>query len=209
METQVLKRLAFPVLIVIAGITGCHSGSKDSTTVADSANQKGIAKTDSANKAQASHADSSINANKKLSEEASKFLVKSYEAGMYEVQLSQLAATNGLDADVKRLAAQLVAAHETINSSISAIAANANFVLPAAINADHQKDMLDMRKLTGPDFDKKYINTIVDDHESAVDDYKDAYKNLSDGDTRTFAAETLPRIQDHLEMAKKVQDRIK
>jgi hypothetical protein len=42
-----------------------------------------------------------------------------------------------------------------------------------------------------------------------VDDYKDAYKNLGDGDTKTFAAETLPRIQDHLEMAKKVQDRIK
>ena len=209
MKTQALKRLAFPIIITLASIAGCHSGSKDSTSVADSANQKEIAKTDSANKAQASHADSSINANKKLSEDASKFLVKSYEAGMYEVQLSQLAATNGLDADVKNLAAELVTAHTAINSSIRSIAAAANFVLPATIDADHQKDMKDMHKLTGPDFDKKYINIIVDDHNNAVDDYKDAYKNLSDGDTRTFAAETLPRIQDHLEMAKKVQDRIK
>ena len=66
-----------------------------------------------------------------------------------------------------------------------------------------------MGKLTGADFDKKYINAIVDGHEAAVSSYKDAYKNLSPGDTKTFAAETLPKIQDHLAMAKKVQDRIK
>ena len=209
MKTQVVKRLAFPFIIALASIAGCHSGAKDSTAVADSANQKGIAKTDSAAKAQAVVADSSIHANKKLSEDASKFLVKSYEAGMYEIQLSQMAATNGLDADVKSLAAALVPAHTAINSRISAIAASANFVLPAAIDADHQKDLQDMGKLTGADFDKKYINAIVDGHKNAVDAYKDAYKNLGDGDTKIFAAETLPKIQDHLAMAKKVQDRIK
>src|ERR1700733_13831021 len=121
MKTQTIKLLAVPVIIFSSMLTGCHSSPKDSTAVADSANQKGIAKTDSANKAQASQADSSINANKKLSEDASKFLVKSYEAGMYEIQLSQLAATNGLDADVKSLAASLVTAHTDINAKISAI----------------------------------------------------------------------------------------
>jgi len=209
MKTQVLMRLAFPILIVLAGITGCHSGSKDSTTIADSANQQQVAKTDSAAKAQVTQSDSTLKANKKLGEDASKFLVKSYEAGMYEIQLSQLAATNGLDADVKSLAASLVTAHTAINSKISAIAASANFVLPVAIDAGHQKDLQDMGKLTGADFDKKYINAIVDGHEAAVSSYKDAYKNLSPGDTKTFAAETLPKIQDHLAMAKKVQDRIK
>ncbi|HZY39855.1 MAG TPA: DUF4142 domain-containing protein [Mucilaginibacter sp.] len=209
MKIQTLKRLAFLVIIVVASITGCHSRSKDSISVADSANQKQIAKTDSASKAQASHADSSINANKKLSEDESKFLVKSYEAGMYEIRLSQLAATNGLDADVKNLAAELLSAHTAINSSIKTIATTANFVLPAGIDADHEKDMQDIRKLKASNFDEKYINIVVDDYNNEEDDYKDAYKNLSDGNTRTFAAETLPRIQDHLEMAKKVQDRIK
>ena len=209
MKTQALKLFAFPFIIVFASLAGCHSGSKDSTAVADSANQKTIAATDSANKAQVSHSDSSLNANKKLDQDASKFLVKSYEAGMYEIQLSQLAATNALSPDVKELAADLVTAHTTINSRMSAIAASANFVLPAAIDAGHQKDLQNIGKLTGADFDKKYVNTIVDGHENAVSDYKYAYKNLSPGDTRTFAATTLPKIQDHLAMAKKVQDRIK
>jgi putative membrane protein len=209
MKTKSLQRFAFPLIIVLVSIAGCHSGRRNSISVADSANQKEIAKRDSANKVQASRADSSILANKKLSEDESKFLVKSYEDGMYELGLAQLAAKNGLDADVKDLAAELVTAHSTINLKIRQIAATANFVLPAAIDADHQNDMQDLRKLRGADFDEKYINLIVDDYEDAVDDYKDAYKNLADGVVRTFAAETLPRFQDHLEMAKKVQDRIK
>ncbi len=209
MKTQVLQRFAFPFIIVLVSMGGCHSGRRNSISVADSANQKEITKRDSANKVQASRADSLVLANKKLSEDESKFLVKSYEDGMYELHLAQLAAKNGLDADVKNVAAELVAAHSTINLKIRQIAATADFVLPAAVDADHQNDMQDLKKLRGADFDEKYINLIVDDYGDAVDDYKDAYKDLGDGVVRTFAAETLPRIQDYLEAAKKVQDRIK
>jgi putative membrane protein len=187
----------------------CHSNQKNSSEVADSANQKQIAKTDSANKAQVSAADSTLKAKKTLQDDASKFLVKSYESGMYEIQLSQLAATHALDPDVKKLAGDLVAAHTTINSKMSAIAAAANFILPVAVDKDHQKNLDDMVKLTGADFDKKYMNTIVSGHEKSVSNYKDAYKNLKPGDTKTFAGETLPKIEDHLAMAKKVKDRIK
>ena len=209
MKTQVIKLLAFPLFVLSAAISGCHSGPKDSTAVADSANQKQIAATDSANKAGVSHSDSTLKANKKLDEDASKFLVKNYEAGLYEIQLSQLAATNGLGADVKNLAANMVAAHTAINASMSAIAASANFVLPAAIDADHKKDFQDIGKLNAADFYKNYNNTIVDWHEKAESAYKDAYTNLSPVDTKDFAAATLPKIQNHLAMAKKVQDRIK
>ena len=209
MKTILKNHLAIGTLALFIALSACHSGTKDSSTVADSANQKQIAKTDSANKAQASSADSTIKAKTTLKEDASKFLVKSYESGMYEVQLSQMAATNALNPDVKNLAASLGTAHTAINAQITAIAASANFVLPVAINADHQKDLQDMSKITGADFDKKYIHTIVDGHEKSVSSYKDAYKNLSPGDTKTFAAETLPKIEDHLAMAKKVKDRIK
>jgi putative membrane protein len=209
MKTNSKNYLSLIVLAIFIFLSACHSSSKDSSAVADSANQKQAARTDSANKAQVNSSDSSIKAKKGLLDDASKFLVNSYESGMFEIQLSQLAATNALDADVKNLAATLVTGHTSINAKISAIAASDNFVLPVALNADHQKDLQDMAKLKGADFDKKYINTIVDGHEKSVSNYKDAYKNLAAGDTKTFAAETLPKIEDHLAMAKKVKDRIK
>jgi len=196
--------LAFTILLA-----ACHSRPKDSTDVADSANKKNIAADDSARRAQVMTTDSANRSKTALQQDAAKFLVKSYESGMYEIQLSQMAAQKGLDQDVKNLAATLVSDHTAINKNINAIAASANFILPTAPDQDHQKDLQDISKLTGSDFDKKYVNTIIDGHEKAVSSYKDAYKNLAASDTKTFAGETLPKIEDHLAMAKKVKDRIK
>src|SRR5580693_97045 len=107
MKTNSKNYLSLIVLAIFISLSACHSGSKDSSVVADSANQKQVAQTDSANKAQVSSSDSSIKAKKGLLDDASKFLVNSYESGMFEIQLSQLAATNALDTDVKKLAASL------------------------------------------------------------------------------------------------------
>jgi putative membrane protein len=185
-------------IVIALLLSACHSRSKDSSAIADSANQKQIALTDSANKAK-----------KELKESASDFLVKSYESGLFEVQLSQMVETHGLDPDVKNLALSLVSAHTAINEKIAVIAATANFVLPTAVNAGHQKELQDISKKTGSDFDRKYIDMIISGHEKSIDSYKDAYKNLPESDTKTFAAETLPKIENHLAMAKKVKDRIK
>lgn len=197
------------VALVTLLIPACHSGQKDSSAVADSINQKQNALADSANRAQVAASDSINLATKALRDDASKFLIKSYESGMYEIQLSQLAATNGLDGDVKKLASSLVTAHTAINAKINALAASANFVLPTAVDSDHQKDLQDIGKLKGADFDKKFVGTIVDGHEKSVSSYKDAYKHFPPSNTKNFAGETLPKIEDHLAMAKKVQDRIK
>ena len=207
MKTIIKTYWPFLSTIVVMLFFSCHSKTKDSTAVADSANQQQINKSDSARKAAAS--GSTLKAIKTLQEDASKFLVKSYESGLYEIQLSQLAATNGLDTDVKNLAATLVTDHTDINNKISALAASVGFVLPAAINADHQKSLQDLGKLTGANFDKKYIDAIVSGHEKSVSSYKDAYENLAESDTKNLAAQTLPKIEDHLAMAKKVQNRIK
>ncbi|MDB5018229.1 MAG: hypothetical protein JWQ84_3061 [Mucilaginibacter sp.] len=204
MKTNLIAASAFLLLL-----SACRAGQKDSSAAADSANQKQITATDSANRSQSVSSDSANRAKTALKEDASKFLVKSYESGMFEIQLSQLAASNALDGDVKNLAAKLVTDHTAINAKISAIAASANFALPNKVNSDHQKDLQDMAKLTGADFDKKYMSTIVSGHEKSVNNYKDAYKNLAASDTKNFAGQTLPKIEDHLAMAKKVKDRIK
>ena len=200
---------AVVLIATVTVLSACHSGAKDSTALADSVNQKQILTTDSANKANLNNTDSTLKARKTLKEDASKFLVKSYEAGMFEIQLSQLAATKALDTDVKKLAASLGMAHTSINAQISTLCTAANFVLPGSINDDHQKSLLEASKLTGADFDRNYINIVIAGHEKSVSNYKDAYNNLAPGETKTFAGETLPKIEDHLAIAKRVRERIK
>jgi putative membrane protein len=208
MKTTIKNYLFAAPLMVLLWLAACNGNRKNSSEVADSANQKFIAKADSANKVQEHKDDSALRANKDVMKDASKFLVKWYESGMYELQLSQLAATNALDADVKNLAVTFVNDHKAINTKIESIASHNNFVLPTSVNADHQRDLRDITKLTGADFDKKYVNTIISAHDESVDSYKNAYKNLAAGDTKTFAGQALPAIEDHLTMAKKVAGRI-
>lgn len=209
MKTNYLNFFAAGVISMALLTSACHSGSKDGTDLADSTNQKQILATDSANKAEIDSSKSNNTVNTALKEDASKFLVSSYESGMYEIQMSQLAATNSLVADVKKLASDLVAAHTAINAKMSAIAASANFVLPATLDNEHQKDLEDLSKLTGTDFDRKYVNTIVSGHEKSINNYKKAFKDLTESKTKTFAGETIPEIEGHLSMAKKVKNEIK
>ena len=209
MKTSYLKFFGAAALLISMLISACNSGSKESTDLADSTNQKQILATDSANKAELDSSKSNNSANTELKEDASKFLVGSYESGSYEIQISQLAATNSLIPSVKKLAADLVAAHTDINAKMAAIAAKANFVLPATLNNDHQKDLEDLRKLTGTDFDRKYVNIIINGHEKSIGNYKDAFKNLTTSQTKTFVGETIPEIEGHLAMAKRVKDELK
>jgi putative membrane protein len=209
MKTKYRKFLAFGAAAIIALVSACHSNSRDSTDAADSVNQKKIAATDSANKSKTNISDSANHAKTVMKEDASEFLVKNFEAGLFEIQLAELAGPKSLDADVQKLSATVLGSRNAINTRITAIAAATNYILPTAINAGHQKSLDDLAKLTGADFDRKYVDLVIDEHKEAASDYKDAYKNMAPCSTRTFAAETLPKIQDHLELAKKIKARIK
>src|ERR1700692_3651645 len=85
MKTNFFNYAAVAFMATLMLLTACHSGKKDSSAIADSANQKQILKNDSANTAQAKAADSTLKSKKTLQADASKFLVKSYESGMYEI----------------------------------------------------------------------------------------------------------------------------
>ena len=216
MKNIIKNIIAGAVIIAIASLAACtNTNSNNATYAADSANKTNIAKTDSANKAELPKADSTkanvdaIKQKTELKEDASKFLVKVYELGLYEIEISQLAAKKATNADVKSLAQKLVTAHKAINDQMLKIAFDANYKLPGGINSDHAKAEGDLGKLTGTDFDKKYMDIIVSGHEKSVDAYTDANKTLSAGLTKDFAASTLPMIKGHLAMAKVVKDKLK
>ncbi len=49
---------------------------------------------------------------------------------------------------------------------------------------------------------------MVKDHEDAVDALQDQAGNADHADVKTWAAETLPRVKHHLEVARQLQDRL-
>jgi putative membrane protein len=64
-----------------------------------------------------------------------------------------------------------------------------------------QDELDDLSKADPRDFDKEYADAMVDAHQSALNLLQ---RYAQDGDTptlKTFAADTAPKVQEHLNMA--------
>jgi putative membrane protein len=62
--------------------------------------------------------------------------------------------------------------------------------------------------LSGADFDKAYVDAMVDDHKEDVEFFDDNTDN-SDADIKAFTTKTLPTLKKHLEMINGIKAKMK
>lgn len=139
-------------------------------------------------------------------EKDSEFAVKAADGGMMEVMMGELAQKNSTMQELKDYGSMLVTDHTKANDELKALAAKKNINLPGAMSEDHQKKYDDMAKKTGADFDKDFIDMMIDDHQHDIDLFKDEADHGNDAEIKTFAANTLPTLQKHLDRIKQIKD---
>ncbi len=133
------------------------------------------------------------------------FAVNAADAGMTEIQAGPLAEQKGMDKEVKMYAKMMVKDHTAAADKLKTIAATKNITLPASVSADMQKHLDDLSAKSGNDFDKAYMDMMVDDHKKVISAFEDESKNGSDADIRAFADSTLHTLHHHLDEAQKCQ----
>jgi putative membrane protein len=136
-----------------------------------------------------------------VSKDDAAFVVNAANAGMMEVQLGQQAEQKGVAKDVKAYGAMMVKDHTAAGDKLKMLAASKNITVPAAVSPDMQKDIDDFQNKQGKDFDKAYINKMVDDHKKVITLFENESKNGSDTDIRAFADSTLHTLRTHLSKA--------
>jgi hypothetical protein len=76
------------------------------------------------------------------------------------------------------------------------------------MGSDH-KDMVNkFNQLNGADFDKQFIDHMVQSHQKSVDLFDRQARQGEDAQVRAFAARTLPTLRQHLQMAKDLQTQL-
>ncbi|HEX9956709.1 MAG TPA: DUF4142 domain-containing protein [Fibrella sp.] len=138
----------------------------------------------------------------------SKFVVKAASGGLLEVMLGHMAQEKSQNAQVKEFADQMIKDHEKANSELEALATLKNITLPTTPGKDQQEDINEIIKLSGADFDKKYISYMKDDHEADVKEFKSAAQDAKDPSIKEFAAKTLPTLEMHLNMVKAIDEKL-
>jgi putative membrane protein len=192
-----MKKVIVGLSVITMIVSACNNGTKDSVEKADSANKANI---DSpATKQNIVQTD----------QESSTFLVKAANAGMTEVQLGQMAEQKGINQKVKDFGAMMVHDHSAVNDQVKTLAAQRNVTLPDSVSDDSKKEMNDLAKKNGKDFDKAYINAMIKGHQDVLDMFKSAGDKVNDTEVKTFISNTIPKVQIHLDAAKDIQKSMK
>jgi putative membrane protein len=89
-------------------------------------------------------------------------------AGMAEVELGKMATERGTNAEVKKFGQMMVDDHTAAGDKLKRLAAAHNIPVPTALDDKH-RDLRDkLAKLQGADFDREYMDAMVEGHEAVA-----------------------------------------
>jgi putative membrane protein len=129
--------------------------------------------------------------------------------GLYEVEVSRLAAQRAVAVPVKNYAQMLVAHHSQANQELLAILKVKNFAPPAGLPADKQAKIARLRALSGPEFDREYIRLVgLLDHLADIALFERAARDAADPDLKAWVLKTLPVLRQHHQAAQAVAGQI-
>jgi putative membrane protein len=128
------------------------------------------------------------------------------QTDMVEANIGQLAQNTGESQQVKDFGQTLVTDHTSDYQQLSATAKQANLNVPTAIDAEHNKMMVEpFQKLKGAAFDHKFAHEMVAGHTKAIEVYKKEAADAQNDAIKQYAQTALPVLEKHLSAAKDLE----
>jgi putative membrane protein len=137
------------------------------------------------------------------------FAVEAADAGMLEVQLGQLAVSNASSPQVKQFGQMMVDDHTKAGDELKALASELNYSLPASLSDKSMKVYNKLAEKSGADFDKEYVDQMVEDHKDVIGKFKKEADNGKEAKLQQWASEKLPTLQHHLQLAESAKETVK
>jgi len=157
----------------------------------------------------APNASSSMNSNSGMAQKASKadqkFLKDAVEGDLAEVNMGKLAQQNGQSEDVKQFGQMLQTDHGQHLQQAQQMAQQMGVTPPTQPTAKQTKVYDRLSKEHGAKFDKAFAQAMVKDHKQDIAAYEKQAK--SKGPLASFAQQTVPTLQKHLQSAEALTNR--
>jgi putative membrane protein len=153
-------------------------------------------------------------------------------AGNAEVELGRVAAMRAASPAVKKFGQMMVDDHTKAGKELAEIASMYNVTQPSGLDEKHRDLENRLAKMNGPDFDKAYMDAMIDGHQNVVDTLESRVDEVNRSATLTgkqekdtnvkpetsensitaslnaFAANALPVVKGHLDQAKAIKDQL-
>lgn len=141
-------------------------------------------------------------------DDPAQFAKKAAHGNMLEVELGELAADKAQNEAVKQFGERMVQDHSKAQEKLEAAAEEADVDLPDGLDEKGQKKVEEMESKSGAEFDKAYMDEMVKDHEKDIQLYEQQ-SDAGEGPIQSYAAETLPVLRHHHELAEQARQQVK
>jgi predicted outer membrane protein len=128
-----------------------------------------------------------------------------------EIRIAQLVESRTTNADVKRLAHELLVSHQVLLSKDRALWARLNLTpsasaISARVDADTQNEVALLTGVRGDSFDRDYVELQVQDQNSAIELVGRIIPDLKRADFKAGLKSARSKLEGHLRMAESTQE---
>jgi putative membrane protein len=136
------------------------------------------------------------------------FMMKASQANMAEIEMARDAMRKTDNTDVKDFANMIQTDHSRNLEDLTDMMKDKRVSQPKSLSADMRQDIDRMNNLTGPEFDREFVNMMVMDHQKAVELFRDAENTAQTSEVKDYVEDTLPKLEMHLDKAQQLQSKL-
>jgi putative membrane protein len=125
--------------------------------------------------------------------------------GMAEIELGELARQKAQSEAVKDFARRMVEDHGKANDRLISLAKEDGIAVPDELDQEHKATRERLEAMSGAEFDRAYLQGQVVDHQKTAQLLEYEIGSGQDADLKSFAAEILPIVLQHLRAAQTLQ----
>jgi putative membrane protein len=138
------------------------------------------------------------------------FVDKAGTSGLAEVEMGELGAKRAKNGQVEAFAKLMVADHTKANQELLTAIKGKGVQVPSSRTAMHKATVEKFQQQdAGKNFDRDYIEQMVEDHKAAVELFENAADDQQlDLELRVYAKRTLPVLREHLKQAQTIKNKL-
>lgn len=131
-------------------------------------------------------------------------LVRAAQDNRFEIEAGQVASQKATDPQVKQFAQMMVRDHTRATAILQQLADARNLTLPTDMGDPNQAVLARLSSLSGKEFDRAYMTEMVNSHQKDVALAENQAQNGKDSQLKSLAAQKLPALEQHLQMAQQL-----
>jgi len=143
------------------------------------------------------------------SEDEAEFLVDVAEFNLQQAELGKLATSKSTNTAVKDFGKMMQEMHAVQMKELSALAVSKQVSVPNSPTEENKEDYNALNKKDIEDFDKHYLDLVIDQHGLSIREYTDATDKTSDAALKKWLAQQTALLREHLDAAMMLQIKLK